>query len=171
MTASMEPENQPSLMLDTNVLMGYLREGVHGGAGTITGALARLLDLGWSQFICEQNLHETYSVATRPVSANGWGMEPPEAMRTLERLQAKFGTLPNHPDTYGIWSRLVELHSVRGRVSHDARLAALALSHRVTYLLTLNPSDFKRFSELTVLTPQDVLKGLHEKLPLRPQGD
>ena len=51
---------------------------------------------------------------------------------------------------------IVDQHKVIGRQAHDARLVAAMKVHNVTHLLTFNPDDFKRFSEITVVNPQDV---------------
>jgi hypothetical protein len=40
---------------------------------------------------------------------------------------------------------------------HDARLVAAMLAHGVPQILTLNPRDFQRYTEITVLHPADVV--------------
>jgi len=42
--------------------------------------------------------------------------------------------------------------------SDDTKLVALMHVDAVTNLLTLNPSDFKRFPDLAVATPEQVLQ-------------
>jgi len=39
----------------------------------------------------------------------------------------------------------------------DTRLVALMVAHGITHLLTLNPTDFARYSEITAVTPQEIL--------------
>jgi len=48
-------------------------------------------------------------------------------------------------------------HRVAGKQAHDARLVAAMLVHGVTHLLTFNTNDFKRFSEIMVVNPQNVI--------------
>jgi hypothetical protein len=36
---------------------------------------------------------------------------------------------------------------------HDARLAAFMISHAITHVLTLNITDFERFTEIITVTP------------------
>jgi hypothetical protein len=45
---------------------------------------------------------------------------------------------------------------VSGKQVHDARIVALMQALGVTRLLTLNPSDFSRYPEITIIEPQDV---------------
>ena len=54
------------------------------------------------------------------------------------------------------WRRLIVNHSVQGVVIHDARLVAVMKVHGITNLLTLNKDDFRRFSDITVLTPSEI---------------
>ena len=39
----------------------------------------------------------------------------------------------------------------------DARIAALMLAHGVTHILTLNPTDFARYQDITPVTPSEAL--------------
>jgi len=100
---------------------------------------------------------EYWAVAARPIGVNGLGMSPADASRNLHDALSAFACLPE-PDKIGIgWLDLVTAHSVLGKQAHDARLAAFMMAHGITQLLTLNPSDFARYSEITALTPADVL--------------
>jgi hypothetical protein len=44
-------------------------------------------------------------------------------------------------------------HGVLGVQVHDARLAAAMYVHRVNHILTLNASDFSRYTGLSALHP------------------
>jgi len=48
--------------------------------------------------------------------------------------------------TFAEWKRLVVAHSVTGVSVHDARIAAQMSVWHVGTILTLNPSDFHRYS-------------------------
>jgi predicted nucleic acid-binding protein len=74
-------------------------------------------------------------------------------------LERVFLLLPESPDTYEHWKQLVESRSVLGVQVHDARLAALMMVSGVTHLLTLNGSDFKRYTEIEAVSPADWLAG------------
>jgi predicted nucleic acid-binding protein len=47
-------------------------------------------------------------------------------------------------------------HNVMGAQVHDARLAAAMSAHKLTHILTLNGSDFKRFPGITSVHPDSV---------------
>ena len=51
---------------------------------------------------------------------------------------------------------LVVNHQVVGKQAHDTRLVAAMLAHGLTDLLTFDVRDFKRFTEITVVNPQDI---------------
>jgi predicted nucleic acid-binding protein len=45
---------------------------------------------------------------------------------------------------------------VIGKQAHDARLVAAMKVHDLRHLLTFNDTDFKRFTEITVVNQRDV---------------
>jgi len=52
--------------------------------------------------------------------------------------------------------KLIDLGSryqVIGKQIHDTNIVATMLIHEVTRLVTFNPDDFKRFSEIEVIVP------------------
>lgn len=104
-----------------------------------------------------QSLYEFWSVATRPVGKNGLGMAPDEAAAGVAFFKSQFPLLPDAPTIFAEWERLVVAHKVSGKPSHDARYVAAMLVHGVTHILTFNDGDFRRFPEITVLTPAAVI--------------
>ncbi len=48
-------------------------------------------------------------------------------------------------------------HRVAGKNTHDPRLVAAMIVHRIDSLLTFNVQDFVRFSEITVVDPRTVV--------------
>jgi predicted nucleic acid-binding protein len=54
---------------------------------------------------------------------------------------------------------LVVAHEVKGKLAHDARLAAAMQRHAITHLLTFNGVDFGRFSFLISFSPFDLMNG------------
>ncbi len=64
--------------------------------------------------------------------------------------------LPESLGVYTVWRRLQLSHTVRGVQVHDAHLAAVLEVHRVTHLLTFDGPDFKRFTNLISVHPQEV---------------
>lgn len=121
-------------------------------------AIDTLMRRGETLVISAQNLIEFRSLATRPPDVNGLGMTTAQAIKIAREIQAFFTLLPDTADIYPHWQTLVDTYDVKGRQVHDARLAAVMLTHGITHLLTFNPADFRRFSEITVVEPQNVLE-------------
>jgi predicted nucleic acid-binding protein len=72
-------------------------------------------------------------------------------------IKGTFVLLDETPAFLVEWERLAALHAVVGKNVHDARLVAAMVVHGITHLLTFNAQDFQRFTNITVLTPMDVL--------------
>ena len=53
--------------------------------------------------------------------------------------------------------KIVVAAGVSGIQVHDARMVAAMRVHGIANLLTLNAKDFRRFSGITVLSPDEVL--------------
>lgn len=47
-------------------------------------------------------------------------------------------------------------HSVTGAKVHDARIVAAMKAHGIDHLLTFNTNDFKRYLEITAISPADI---------------
>jgi predicted nucleic acid-binding protein len=74
----------------------------------------------------------------------------------VEQYLNKFPLLPDSPDTLPNWLALVKAHDIKGKKVHDARLVAVMQAHGVAHLLTFNAGDFKSFTSITALDPNDV---------------
>lgn len=92
-----------------------------------------------------QNFAEFWNVSTRPTDRNGFGQTSVEANDLLRDLEMLFPLLPDSPEVYPIWRRLVVDYDVSGVQVHDARLAAAMIAHNVTRILTFNLTDFQRY--------------------------
>jgi predicted nucleic acid-binding protein len=139
------------VLLDTNLLVRPLNPADPDGP-VAQRAVAQLRAAGHTLVLVPQNLYEFWSVATRPVNKNGYGLSAKAAETELVALRGLFTILDDTPAILPEWERLVVAHSVLGKNAHDARLAAM-LVHGVTHLLTFNDGDFRRFAGITVLTP------------------
>jgi len=104
-----------------------------------------------------QCLYEFYAVATRPSVDNGLGILPNDAVATIEDFIALMPLLRDERTVFEHWLSLMAVHGVQGKQTHDARLVAAMDRHQIDHLLTFNAKHFRRFSHLTVFTPQDVL--------------
>lgn len=142
-------------LADTNILLRWVSpaDPQHSLAVSSVKALQRR---GEIVHITPQNLIEFWNVATRPAAANGLGMSPSEAERQVESLELLFPLVPDTPDVYREWRRLVSVAGVSGVKVHDARLAAVMLANGLTHVLTFNAGDFKGFPGITIVRPEDV---------------
>ncbi len=122
----------------------------------VSQALKKLENSGETLVIIPQILVEFWVVATRPQDVNGLGMTTDEAEKELENLQSLFTVLPENAQVFEEWKTIVTKHKVSGKVAHDARIVAAMTVHKIENILTLNPNDFKRFTEIKAVRPQDV---------------
>jgi len=90
---------------------------------------------------------------TRPLERNGFGLTVTDAECEVQVIEAGMIFLPDNNAVYREWRRIVVQHSVVGVQVHDARLAAAMYAHRVNHILTVNVSDFSRYSGLTAVNP------------------
>jgi predicted nucleic acid-binding protein len=142
-------------LADTNILLRWVSPSDPQHSLAVSSVKA-LQHQGETVHITPQNLIEFWNVATRPASANGLGMSPAEAERQVESLELLFPLVPDSPDVYREWRKLVSAAGVSGVKVHDARLAAVMLANGLTHVLSFNADDFKRFPGITVVKPQDV---------------
>ena len=76
---------------------------------------------------------------------NGFGNTPSQTDTSLRYIESLFPLLPDSPDVYPVWRRLVVKYKVLGVQVHDARLAASMIVHKVKHILTFNVTDFERY--------------------------
>lgn len=146
-------------LLDTNILLRLSRRG-DAAHLLIRRAVHRLLLDDAPLFYCPQNLVEMWSVLTRPVDRNGFGLSLGEAEDEVRLVERGFTLLPDNEMIHPIWRRLVNDPGVRGRQVHDARLVAVMRVHGVSNLLTLNRADFLRYGDIVVIDPGEAPAGI-----------
>lgn len=140
-------------LVDTNLLLLSVQPHHPMYADTLN-AISALRGTGEELFITSQNLIEFWRSATRSAQRNGLGLTIAEARTELEHLEALFLVLPDVPEIYLEWKRLILQYGVVGVNVHDARLVASMLVHRLTHILTFNVRDFNRYaSEVTPVNP------------------
>ena len=66
--------------------------------------------------------------------------------------------LPETPEIFPAWRKLVLRHRVSGIQVHDARIVAAMTIHQVNMILTFDLDDFKRYTGITVVHPAQVVK-------------
>lgn len=133
------------ILLDTSVLIRSVR--------SPRALLAH--DPDEPRVLVPQCVVEFWSVATRPVSANGMGMTPAEARVDVDGLLSIYPLLPDSPRVHTIWLDLVTSKGVSGKHVHDARIVAAMLCWRIDRILTANPTDFVRYDGITVVPLAD----------------
>jgi predicted nucleic acid-binding protein len=144
-----------SYLVDTNVLVRLVQP--RNPQQTEADRALRLLQRQTESLgIIPQNLIEFWAVATRPAVNNGLNLTVDESAQQINKLKGLFAVLPDTPDIFSEWERIVIEYRVSGKQAHDARLVAAMLVHNLTHLLTFNDGDFKRFNEITVVNPRSL---------------
>ena len=145
-----------SYLVDTNILLRLVQPD-SPEYGTIRQCTDRLWERGADLFYTSQNLAEFWNVCTRPADRNGFGFSVAETDERATLIESKFSFAPDSEATHQEWRRIVVAAGVSGIQVHDARMVAAMRVHGITNLLTLNAKDFRRFSGIAVLSPDEVL--------------
>ena len=112
------------VIVDTNILLRSAQPS-HPLCAAATLAVSRLIRRDGRVFFCSQNIAEFWNVATRPASNNGLGLSHEEALREVSAIENTLTLLPDTPDVYPAWKRIVENYRVQGVKVYDARLIAI----------------------------------------------
>ncbi len=144
-----------SCLVDTNILLRMTRRS-DPQHQLVDTALAGLAGQGTILHYTHQNIAELWNAMTRPQARNGFGLTVAEAEREVRVIEAGMSFLPDSAAVYREVRRMVLQNAVLGVQVHDARLAAAMYVHSVSYILTLNVTDFGRFSGLTAVHPGSV---------------
>ncbi len=111
----------------------------------------------WTLGVVPQCIYEFWSVGTRPKANNGLGLSVPNVTSEVATLKRAFVFFDDVPAIYPQWETLAIQHFVISKATHDTRLVAAMLVHGITHLLTFNKQDFQRFTNITALTPAEVI--------------
>jgi predicted nucleic acid-binding protein len=148
-----------SVLFDTNIL---LRASASGGPlrQTTIDALATLDDHGVILHICPQNMQEYRQVATRPVTANGFGWLSADVETDISGFERRFHLIPETPAIYPAWRRIVAATGAEGRANFDARLVAVANVTGISAVLTFESAAFARYAAecpgLIIINPKNL---------------
>ena len=121
-------------------------------------AVELLFERGEELYVVPQNLIEFWAVATRPIERNGLGMTAEQADAEIATLRRRVPLLRDIPPIFEEWHRLVTMNAVVGVRVHDVHLVAAMIVHGLTRILTFNAADFRRYGEITVVSPADVIQ-------------
>ena len=143
-------------LVDTNVFLRLVPNNDPNRA-IVLNALQKLRLSNEQLSYTTQVLAEFLTVCTRPAtSRGGYGLSSERAERKLRLIERYCRLLPDSEATHQEWRRLVVAYSVKGVEVHDARLVASMIVHGVDHLLTFDTSDFKRYREITAISPADL---------------
>lgn len=107
-----------------------------------------------------------------PSGADGvlFGRDEPEAVKQARQrddavqemekyIHAKnFSMIYFQPQTLGKSLEFLKRYPVKGQEAYDLQLVATMLSNGVTRIYTYDVSDFTKFQEIEVLSPETILK-------------
>ena len=144
-----------SYLLDTNLLVRSCDPAASSYVQA-TNAVSSLLADGEQVYVSAQNLIEFWAVATRPILSNGLGLDREQAILEIEQILNQFALLQDNPTIFAHWWQLVTTQNIAGKRVHDARLVAVMLAYGITHLLTFNTQDFKSFTTIALVHPEDV---------------
>ena len=140
------------IALDTNILVYAQREDSehHQRALAVLRGLVQGRRRWAVPWPC---LHELFAIVTHPRIYRP-PTEPTEALRALAELSTMPGStvIGEADDHLTVLGRLVERSGIRGPRVHDARIAAICLSHGVSELWSAD-RDFSFFPELVTRNP------------------
>jgi len=147
------------ILADTNILL-RMADVAHPDAPHARSAVLKLHRAGKTIHIVPQNLYEFWAAATRPAgpfpAANGLGLSANRADLWIGYVQRNFSLLPDKPELWQHWRKLVSVFGVVGRKSHDVRLVAAMQTYGLKELLTFNAPDFKRFATIQIIDPRAI---------------
>lgn len=138
--------------IDTNVLLSAtdIDRAAHKQSQEL---LQRGLDGELRIFACGQVLREYLVVATRPIENNGLGLKPKKAIDNIQSFRRCFRLLDENNATSRRLVSLIESHKLKGKRIHDANIVSIMIENGLNQIFTLNPGDFKTFTELQASQP------------------
>jgi predicted nucleic acid-binding protein len=85
------------------------------------------------------------------------GFSPTQVQTLIADFKNSLILLDETVNFFHEWEQLVAIHAMIGKNAHDTRLVAAMIVHGITHLLTFNKQDFQRFTNISVLTPAEVM--------------
>lgn len=143
-------------LTDTNIILLFLRKNDPDYAD-IRQSVESLKRRRAKLFTTPQNIAEFWNVCMRPASARGGlGLSIENAEHRIRLIERHFVVLPEIPEIYAEWKRLVLSHRVSGVNVYDARLIAAMNIHGIKNLITFNAKDFSRYPDINIFEPIDI---------------
>ena len=136
--------------VDTNVLLAATDES-RRGHGDARRLFTESTRLGLHLAASGQILREYLVVATRPVEANGLGLNALDATGNVSEFLQYVHVYDETEAVAGRLRHMASLHSLRGKRIQDANIVATMETHGIRALITENGEDFKAFGEIEVM--------------------
>lgn len=146
----MAPQAGDILFLDTNILLTATDVSRKGNIKA-RNIFKASLDIGFHLCLSGQVVREYLVVATRDMELNGLGLEPDAALSNIENFRKRMVLLEETEAVTGHLVTLVREHSLVGSRIHDANIVATMRAHSISKLITDNPKDFSKFTEVSAL--------------------
>jgi hypothetical protein len=121
----------------------------------VDAALARLASQGTIFHYTHQNIAELWNAMTRPQERNGLGLSAADAEREVRAIESGMIFLPDGEAVYRSGQDRCAAGSRRCSGTRRAVGSGHVCSRR-GHVLTLNVTDFTRFSGLTAIHPSSI---------------
>lgn len=132
-------------LVDTNFLARFVNQ-QDPQHPVIKVAVERLIRNGHELRASSQNYVEFWSLSTRPKTARGgYAATIAKTDQWLKLIEIQFPILPELPELYPEWRRLVVAYNVSGSDVYDARLVAAMNVNNITHILTFD-KGFTRYT-------------------------
>lgn len=140
------------VLLDTNILLRLAvpTNAMHASA---RNAVIKLQARGDALVLVPQNIYEYWVVATRPIVNNGLGFSPKQSEATVDAFLETFSIMRDERGVFSIWQNLIRSMAISGKPSHDCRIVAAMIRHKVNSILTFNVADFSRYITISAIHP------------------
>lgn len=142
-------------LLDTNILL-RASDRASSHYDLAVNSVASLIAQGHECIITSQVLIEFWVVATRPIEVNGLGWSTERTEAKINQLISQFTVVEETEAILPCWLELVTRYQIKGKRTHDARLMAVAIAFSISHILTFNPKDFTKVTELTIVHPDEI---------------
>lgn len=137
-----------NLLVDTNLLLYRVDQNSKYHQRT----KAVLTDPNYDLFTTSKNISEFMAVATRTTVKGGLQWPVEEAVASLKELLQEIAVLYPSPDTTARFQDLLLKYKPTDNDVHDYEIAAIALENRIVEIATHNATDFKKITELTLVS-------------------
>ncbi len=143
--------------LDTNVLLTATDESRRQHAEAIR-LLAESPGRGIRLAGSGQILREYMAVASRPIRANGLGLNVRDVVGNVDEFRRHLQLFDENQEVAGNLRQLALRYGVQGKGLHDANIVATMTTRGIRRLVTQNRHDFARFDEIDTVSLVDLVR-------------